>query len=143
MLNKDNFGVLIWFCLQISCSVVLESPRRRSSPDDAPRGRDLPYRRKLLSPIGSPASSITVTDESLKPVFLLSETDGNALSVMTVEVLYIFFKIHIYVNLLFSIVAVKKRRIIYFANLILTFVFVLFLFMFYDKYIHVEHLCHL
>lgn len=58
-------------------------------------------------------------------MFLLSETDGNALSVMTVEVLYIFFKIHIYVNLLFSIVAVKKRRIIYFANLILTFVCVI------------------
>lgn len=129
------------FVYKSAVPVVLESSRRRSSPDDAPRGRDLPYRRKLLSPIGSPASSITVTDESLKPVFLLSETDGNALSVMTVEVLYIFFKIHIYVNLLFSIVAVKKRRIIYFANLILTFVFVLFLFMFYDKYI--EHLCHL
>lgn len=129
------------FVYKSAVPVVLESPRRRSSPDDAPRGRDLPYRRKLLSPIGSPASSITVTDESLKPVFLLSETDGNALSVMTVEVLYIFFKIHIYVNLLFSIVAVKKRRIIYFANLILTFVFGLFLFMFYDKYI--EHLCHL
>lgn len=129
------------FVYKSAVPVVLESPRRRSSPDDAPRGRDLPYRRKLLSPIGSPASSITVTDESLKPVFLLSETDGNALSVMTVEVLYIFFKIHIYVNLLFSIVAVKKRRMIYFANLILTFVFVLFLFMFYDKYI--EHLCHL
>lgn len=111
------------FVYKSAVPVVLESPRRRSSPDDAPRGRDLPYRRKLLSPIGSPASSITVTDESLKPVFLLSETDGNALSVMTVEVLYIFFKIHIYVNLLFSIVAVKKRRIIYFANLILTFVF--------------------
>lgn len=129
------------FVYKSAVPVVLESPRRRSSPDDAPRGRDLPYRRKLLSPIGSPASSITVTDESLKPVFLLSETDGNALSVMTVEVLYIFFKIHIYVNLLFSIVAVKKRRIIYFANLIWTFVFALFLFMFYDKYI--EHLCHL
>lgn len=55
-------------------------------------------------------------------MFLLSETDGNALSVMTVEVLYIFIK-YTYVNLLFSIVAVKKRRIIYFANLILTFVF--------------------
>lgn len=129
------------FVYKSAVPVVLESPRRRSSPDNAPRGRDLPYRRKLLSPIGSPASSITVTDESLKPVFLLSETDGNALSVMTVEVLYIFFKIHIYVNLLFSIVAVKKRRIIYFANLIWTFVFALFLFMFYDKYI--EHLCHL
>lgn len=73
-------------------------------------------------------------------MFFLSETDGNALSVMTVEVLYIFIK-YTYVNLLFSIVAVKKRRIIYFANLILTFVFGLFLFMFYDKYI--EHLCHL
>lgn len=129
------------FVYKSAVPVVLESPRRRSSPDDAPRGRDLPYRRKLLSPIGSPASSITVTDESLKPVFLLSETDGNALSVMTVEVLYIFIK-YTYVNLLFSIVAVKKRRIIiYFANLILTFVFALFLFMFYDKYI--EHLCHL
>lgn len=129
------------FVYKSAVPVVLESPRRRYSPDDAPRGRDLPYRRKLLSPIGSPASSITVTDESLKPVFLLSETDGNALSVMTVEVLYIFFKIHIYVNLLFSIVAVKKRRIIYFANLILTFVFGLFFLMFYYKYI--VHLCHL
>lgn len=73
-------------------------------------------------------------------MFLLSETDGNALSVMTVEVLYIFIK-YTYVNLLFSIVAVKKRRIIYFANLILTFVFGLFFLMFYYKY--VVHLCHL
>lgn len=128
------------FVYKSAVPVVLESPRRRSSPDDAPRGRDLPYRRKLLSPIGSPASSITVTDESLKPVFLLSETDGNALSVMTVEVLYIFIK-YTYVNLLFSIVAVKKRRIMYFANLILTFVFGLFFLMFYSKYI--VHLCHL
>lgn len=61
----------------ITNSEALETPRRRSSPDHAPRGRDLLYRRKPLSPIGSPANSFTVTEESLKPVFFLSETDEN------------------------------------------------------------------
>lgn len=89
--------------------------------------------------IGSLVSSIIVTDELFKFVFFFSEIDGNVFSVMIVEVLYIFIK-YIYVNLLFSIVVVKKRRIIYFVNFILIFVFVLFLFMFYDKYI--EYLCY-
>lgn len=89
--------------------------------------------------IGSLVSSIIVTDELFKFVFFFSEIDGNVFSVMIVEVLYIFIK-YIYVNLLFSIVVVKKRRIIYFVNFILIFVFALFLFMFYDKYI--EYLCY-
>lgn len=89
--------------------------------------------------IGSLVSSIIVTDEFFKFVFFFSEIDGNVFSVMIVEVLYIFIK-YIYVNLLFSIVVVKKRRIIYFVNFILIFVFALFLFMFYDKYI--EYLCY-
>lgn len=84
--------------------------------------------------IGSLVSSIIVTDELFKFVFFFSEIDGNVFSVMIVEILYIFIK-YIYVNLLFSIVVVKKWRIIYFVNFILIFVFVLFLFMFYDKYI--------
>lgn len=89
--------------------------------------------------IGSLVSSIIVTDELFKFVFFFSEIDGNVFSVMIVEVLYIFIK-YIYVNLLFSIVVVKKSRIIYFVNFILIFVFALFLFMFYDKYI--EYLCY-
>lgn len=89
--------------------------------------------------IGSLVSSIIVTDELFKFVFFFSEIDGNVFSVMIVEVLYIFIK-YIYVNLLFSIVVVKKRRIIYFVNFILIFVFALFLFMFYDKYI--DYLCY-
>lgn len=89
--------------------------------------------------IGSLVSSIIVIDELFKFVFFFSEIDGNVFSVMIVEVLYIFIK-YIYVNLLFSIVVVKKRRIIYFVNFILIFVFALFLFMFYDKYI--EYLCY-
>lgn len=89
--------------------------------------------------IGSLVSSIIVTDELFKFVFFFSEIDGNVFSVMIVEVLYIFIK-YIYMNLLFSIVVVKKRRIIYFVNFILIFVFALFLFMFYDKYI--EYLCY-
>lgn len=89
--------------------------------------------------IGSLVSSIIVTDELFKFVFFFSEIDGNVFSVMIVEVLYIFIK-YIYVNLLFSIVVVKKKRIIYFVNFILIFVFALFLFMFYDKYI--EYLCY-
>lgn len=89
--------------------------------------------------IGSLVSSIIVTDELFKFVFFFSEIDGNVFSVMIVEVLYIFIK-YIYVNLLFSIVVVKKKRIIYFVNFILIFVFALFLFMFYDKYI--DYLCY-
>lgn len=84
--------------------------------------------------IGSLVSSIIVTDELFKFVFFFSEIDGNVFSVMIVEILYIFIK-YIYVNLLFSVVVDKKRRIIYFVNFILIFVFALFLFMFYDKYI--------
>lgn len=89
--------------------------------------------------IGSLVSSIIVTDELFKFVFFFSEIDGNVFSVIIVEVLYIFIK-YIYVNLLFSIVVVKKRRIIYFVNFILIFVFGLFFFMFYYKYI--VYLCY-
>lgn len=77
--------------------------------------------------IGSLVSSIIVTDELFKFVFFFSEIDGNVFSVMIVEVLYIFIK-YIYVNLLFSIVVVKKRRIIYFVNFILIFVCVIFVY---------------
>lgn len=121
------------FVYKLVVFVVLEFFRRRFSFDDVLRGRDFFYRRKLLFFIGSLVSSIIVTDELFKFVFFFSEIDGNVFSVMIVEVLYIFIK-YIYVNLLFSIVVVKKRRIIYFVNFILIFVFALFLFMFYDKY---------
>lgn len=71
--------------------------------------------------IGSLVSSIIVMDELFKFVFFFSEIDGNVFSVMIVEILYIFIK-YIYVNLLFSVVVDKKRRIIYFVNFILIFV---------------------
>nr|XP_022298273.1 leucine-rich repeat serine/threonine-protein kinase 2-like isoform X2 [Crassostrea virginica] len=52
--------------------------RRISSPEESLRNRNIPQRRKALSPIGSPANSQISTNELRRPVFTLGENEESS-----------------------------------------------------------------